>query len=79
MGMDKALIEEYPNENALKHWEKRACVLFLSDGWGGKCQLLRSVPYIHDNLGDAFMPESKLSSAHIYFRFFHYSIFLLAL
>lgn len=53
----------------------------LSDGLGGKCRLLRSVLYLHDNLGDAFMPESKLPFAQtnqIYFTFFH-SIFLLVL
>lgn len=54
----------------------------LSDGLGGKCRLLRSVLYLLDNLGDAFMPESKLPFAQtnqIYFTFFHYSIFLLVL
>lgn len=52
MGMDKALTEEYPNENTFKKIEKRARVLFLSGVWGGRCQLLRSILYLHDNLGD---------------------------
>lgn len=73
MGMDKALIEEYPNENTLEQIGKREQgKLFLSDVWGGKCQLLKSVPYLHDKLGDAFIPESKLSSAQtnqIYLNF----------
>lgn len=60
MGMDKALLGKYPDENTLKHWEKRACVLFLSDVWGGKCQLLRSLLSLHDDLRVAFIPESKL-------------------
>lgn len=46
MGMDKALLGKYPDENTLKHWEKKACVLFLSDVWGGKYQLLRSLLYM---------------------------------
>lgn len=75
MGMDKALLGKYPDENTLKHWEKRACVLFLSDVWGGKCQLLRSLLSLHDDLRVAFIPESELPSAQtnqIYFKFFHY-------
>lgn len=31
---------------------------FLSNGWGGKGQLLVSAFYLLSNLGDAFMPES---------------------
>ena len=53
MGIDKALIEEYPNENTFKRIEKRARVLSLSGVWGGRCQLLRAVLYLHDNLGDS--------------------------
>lgn len=55
LGMDKALTEEYPNENTLEQIGKREQgKLFLSDVWGRKCQLLESVPYFHDKLGDAF-------------------------
>lgn len=50
--MDKALIEEYPNENTFARIEKRARVLSLSGVWGGRCQLLRAL-YLHDNLGDS--------------------------
>lgn len=80
MGMDKALTEEYPNENTLEQIGKREQgKLFLSDVWGRKCQLLASVPYFPDKLGDAFIPASKLSSAQtnqIYLKFFPLFLFL---
>lgn len=43
MGIDKAPTEENLNGNTLTQTGRRECVLFLSDGQGGKGQLLRSV------------------------------------
>lgn len=77
--MDKALIEEYPNENTFKKIEKRARVLFLSGVWGGRCQLLRAILYLHDNLGDSiytWVRAALCPSNEIYFKFFDYFIFL---
>ena len=60
MGMDKALIAEYPNDNTFTNIENSACVLFLSGVWGGRCQVLESVLYLHDNLGDNMPNKSDL-------------------
>lgn len=80
MGMGRALTEECPNGNTLEQSGTREQgKLFLSDVWGRKCQRLESIPHFHDELGDAFIPESKLSSAQtnqIYLKFFPLFLFL---
>ena len=68
-GVTKALSEEHPKGFCRMDWETRhVSVLYLSNGWRGKSQLLVSALYLYSNLRGAFcMSQHGLLSMPIRF------------